>query len=93
MHALPLTPHTWRGSWNYTIGAVGTVVKDTHEDLSGRQDESLAGADRSDPDSRSRPGVAVQSDPRLTGTSHHALHELAADLGPGAGRSNRATLL
>jgi len=75
MHALPLAPHAWCGSWNYTLGAAG---KDPEDIPAGQQIEGDHG-DRAQARTRA---LAVLSDPRFTGISRAELDELAADPAP-----------
>jgi len=83
MHALPLAPHAWCGSWNYTLGAAG---KDPEDIPAGQQIEGDHG-DRAQARTRA---LAVLSDPRFTGISRAELDELAAGPRTRPSRSGRA---
>jgi len=54
MQALPLAPHAWCGSWNYTLGAART---DPAQDPTGQQAGSLTEGDRSHARTRALEGV------------------------------------
>jgi hypothetical protein len=75
MHALPLAPHAWCGSWNYTLSAARTNPEDTP---AGQQIAS----DHGDRAQARTHALEVLSDPRFTGISRAELDELAADLAP-----------
>jgi transposase len=79
MQALPLTPHSWCGSWNYSIG---TAVKNPDENPAGQQIDSLPGADSTDRGHTRARALDLLSDPLLTGMNRHELDELAAGLAP-----------
>jgi hypothetical protein len=75
MHALPLAPHAWCGSWNYTLSAARKNPEDTP---AGQQIAS----DHGDRAQARTHALEVLSDPRFTGISRAELDELAADLAP-----------
>jgi transposase len=79
MQALPLAPHTWCGSWNYTIG---TAAKNPDEDPTGWQGGPPTEGGSSGRAHARAGALEVLSDPRFTGMNRHALDELAADLAP-----------
>jgi hypothetical protein len=80
MQALPLAPHSWCGSWNYTIGAAEKNPDGNPADQ--KVDTTFTAADGSDRALVRARSLEVLSDPRLTGRSRHELDELAAGLAP-----------
>jgi transposase len=79
MQALPLAPHTWCGSWNYTIGV---AANSPHQRPPDQQESSRVGVDSSGRAQIRDRALEVLSDPRLTGISRHELDMLTADLAP-----------
>ena len=66
LHLLPITPHSDRGAWNYTIAPAAKASAPTAADRDGARSQALA----------------MLADPRLTGMSREELEALARDLAP-----------
>jgi Rhodopirellula transposase DDE domain len=79
MLALPLAPHSWCGSWNYTIGSAAKSTDQRPPEQQGSSRTGVGGSGQAHTRDRA---LEVLSDPRLTGIDRHELDTLAADLAP-----------
>jgi transposase len=71
MQALPLVPHSWCGSWNYTLHSANDNTAD-----------AAAAPHSADPAHARAQALKVLSDPVLTGMTRQELDELTAQLAP-----------
>ncbi|MCX4097057.1 ISAzo13 family transposase, partial [Nocardia sp. alder85J] len=65
--ALPIHPHSWHGSWNYTIAPTGATASEPVQDRDRARTEVLE----------------LLTDPRVIGMTRVELDELSAQLAPG----------
>jgi transposase len=72
MHVLPLVPHPWCGSWNYTLHPANENTADPAAPPHI--------ADNADPAHARAQALEVLSDPLLTGMTRQELNELTAQL-------------
>jgi hypothetical protein len=70
MRALPVTPHDWYGSWNYTI------------DPATHNTDRQANAGAQDPTLARSPTLTLLSNPIVTGMTGQELDELVTQLAP-----------
>jgi DNA-binding transcriptional regulator YdaS (Cro superfamily) len=73
MDALPIQPHPWHGTWNYTIHP---------RPVTERPADGQAATTHHDPHHARSTALEVLADPSLTGTSRQGLDALATHLAP-----------